>query len=96
MKPLFLKLAVFTKPQWDYRIFTTIPRDSSLWKEHYDERSGCERLNKRLTKDYNLDEIKTTGIKRWFFRTIIACICVHIDAWHKQLKKKKSKSILKE
>ncbi|MEW6620936.1 MAG: hypothetical protein AB1422_16650 [bacterium] len=87
---------VFTKPEWDYRLFTPIPRETPLWEKYYDERSGCERLNKRLTKDYKLDEIKTTGTKRWFFRATIASICIHIDAWWTQLNREKSNTQLKE
>jgi len=37
---------IYTKPQWDYRIHTPVPRESKLWKSLENGRSASERSNK--------------------------------------------------
>lgn len=73
---------IYTYPQRNYRWHTLIPRDSSLWKLHYNARSCAERSVKRKKYDCHLSQTRTAGRDRWFFRVILAAMCQHIDAWY--------------
>lgn len=71
---------VYTKPVWDPRLFTPIPRGSKEWKTEMKKRSGSERVNKRLLNDYNLEQAKARGKKRWSWWVMIHSINIHLDA----------------
>jgi len=66
---------IYTKPQWDYRIHTPVPRDSNLFKSLLNGRSASERSNKRKKYDFSLLNTRTSGRKFWFFRVMLASMC---------------------
>jgi hypothetical protein len=78
---------IYTKPEWDYRIHTPIPRESKLWQSLENGRSASERSNKRKKYDFLLLNTRTSGRKFWFFRVMLASMCQHIDEWYRQQNK---------
>jgi hypothetical protein len=72
---------VYTYPKTNYRLFTPLPRDTELWREHYDHHGCVERSHKRKKYDYLLKQTRTAGRERWFLRVMLAAICQHLDAW---------------
>ena len=70
----------YTKPEWDLRLFTPIPRDSLQWKTEMRKRSASERVNKRILNDYGLERARARGKKRWSWWVMIHSINVHLDA----------------
>ncbi|MDO9535787.1 MAG: transposase [Bacillota bacterium] len=77
----------YTKPEWDRRIFTDIPRGSALWKQLYKRRSVSERVNKRYN-DFGLDTARVRENCYWYHLAHLAAMNVHLDAWVKQELKK--------
>jgi hypothetical protein len=75
---------IFTKPDWDYRIHTPVPRNSKLWHSLEKGRSASERSNKRKKYDFLLLQTRTSGRKLWFFRVMLASMCQHIDEWYRE------------
>jgi hypothetical protein len=73
---------VYTYPKTNYRLFTTIPRDTALWRQHYDHHGCVERSHKRKKYDFLLQQTRTAGRERWFLRVMLAAICQHLDAWY--------------
>jgi len=71
---------VYTKPEWDPRIFTVIPRGSKEWKDEMNKRTSSERVNKRILNDYNMEESHARGKKRWSWWTTLSSISIHLDA----------------
>lgn len=71
---------IYTKPAWDLRLFTKIPRGSKQWKEIYKTRTCSERINNRILNDYKIHALKIHGKKRYSFMTMIASINIHLDA----------------
>ena len=78
---------IYTKPEWDYRIHTPVPRESKLWQSLSNGRSASERSNKRKKYDFLLLQTRTSGRKFWFFRVMIASMCQHIDEWYREQNK---------
>jgi hypothetical protein len=78
---------IYTKPEWDYRIHTPVPRESKLWQSLENGRSASERSNKRKKYDFSLLQTRTSGRKFWFFRVILASMCQHIDEWYREQNK---------
>jgi hypothetical protein len=78
---------IYTKPEWDYRIHTPVPRESKLWKALENGRSASERSNKRKKYDFSLLQTRTSGRKFWFFRVMLASMCQHIDEWYREQQK---------
>lgn len=76
---------VYTKPDWDIRLYTPVPRGTEEYKKIYNNRTSCERLNNRVLNDYHLHDMGIHTRKRYSFFTMIICICIHLDA---QLKKR--------
>jgi len=76
-------LTCYTKPEWDRRIFTEIPRGSDLWKQLYKKRSVSERVNKRYN-DFALDTTRVRDNCYWYHLAHLAAINMHLDAWVKQ------------
>jgi len=81
---------IYTKPQWDYRIHTPVPRDSKLWQKLENARGASERSNKRKKYDFLLLNTRTSGRKFWFFRVMLASMCQHIDEWYRQQSKEEA------
>jgi len=71
---------VYTKPQWDLRLFTRIPRGSKSFKDKMKERTAAERVNNRILHHYGLENSKVRGKKRISFFTMIAGFNIHLDA----------------
>jgi len=76
---------VYTKPDWDLRLFTRIPRGSDLWKSKMNERTAAERVNDRILNDYNVGNTSVRGKKRISFMVTMAAINIHLDAQVKVL-----------
>jgi len=81
---------IYTKPDWDLRLFTKIPRGSSTWKLKMNERTAAERVNNRILNHYGIENSKARGKKRISFFTTIAGFNIHLDA---QLNFLKSQSL---
>ncbi len=73
----------YTKPEWDRRIFTKIPRGSYSWKKLYKRRSASERVNKRYN-DFGLDTARVRENCCWYHLAHLAAMNIHLDAWVKQ------------
>jgi len=71
---------IYTKPSWDPRLFTNIPRGSLLWKSKMNERTAAERINDRIMQDYRLENTKIRSKKRIFFNITAAAMNIHLDA----------------
>ena len=74
---------VYTKPEWDLRLFTAVPRGSVLWKQEMKNRTTSERVNKRILVDYGLEKARVRGKKRWSWRLLVHSANLHLDAWLK-------------
>jgi hypothetical protein len=82
---------VYTKPDWDLRLFTRIPRGTEQFKSIMNERTAAERVNNRILNHYGLNASKVRGKKRISFFATIAAFNVHLDA---QLSKLKADGLL--
>ncbi|KYH28264.1 hypothetical protein CLTEP_27620 [Clostridium tepidiprofundi DSM 19306] len=71
---------IHTKPSWDIRLFTPIPRGSKQWKKIYKTRTSSERINNRILNDYKIHSLRVRGKKRYSFFTMISGINIHLDA----------------
>jgi len=87
---------VYTKPEWDLRLFCNIPRGSDAWKNTMKERSAAERVNNRILNDYSVGNSKRRGKKRIFFFTMVAAFNIHLDAQLKVLVAKNSFDLLND
>ncbi|MEI7961883.1 MAG: transposase, partial [archaeon] len=76
----------YTKPKWDLRLFTKIPRGSEEWKQKMKERTAAERVNNRVLNNYGIENSKQRGKKRISFLTTIAGFNIHLDAQLAKLK----------
>jgi hypothetical protein len=77
---------VYTKPDWDLRLFSRIPRGSELFKSIMKERTAAERVNNRILHHYGLENSKMRGKKRTSFLATVAAFNVHLDAQLARLK----------
>lgn len=71
---------VYTKPDWDLRLFTPIPRGSEAWKKAYARRTSVERSLKRILVDYKIENANVRSKKHWFWRASLAAVNQHLDA----------------
>ena len=78
---------IYTKPNWDVRLYTPVPRGTDEYKQIYKNRTCSERLNNRVLNDYHLHDMKIHGKKRFSFFTMIIGINIHLDARLKAAKK---------
>lgn len=76
---------VHTKPDWDIRLYTPVPRGTEEYKKIYNNRTSCERINNRILNDYGLHSMHIHTKKHYSFMTMIICICIHLDAWYKKI-----------
>ena len=74
---------VYIKKNSDLRFQPRIPRDSEQYKTIYSERTACERANNRVLNDYCLQHLKIRGREHFSFWTMLAGICIHLDARYK-------------
>lgn len=77
---------VYTKPDWDLRLFSRIPRGSIQWISKMKERTAAERVNNRILHHYGLEYSKMRGKKRISFMATIAAFNIHLDAQLAKLK----------
>jgi len=77
---------VYTKPDWDLRIFTPVPRGSQEWKTEMKNRTSVERINKRILVDYGLESARARarGKKRFHWWITVHSVNIHLDARIKQ------------
>ena len=80
---------VYTKPDWDIRLYPPVPRGTADYKEIYNNRTSCERVNNRVLNDYHLHDMGIHTRKRYSFFTMIICINIHLDARLKKRSKQK-------
>ena len=71
---------LYTKPDWDIRLYPPVARGTDEYKKTYNNRTGSERVNDRILNDYHLHDMKIHGKKRYSFFTMIAGINIHLDA----------------
>jgi len=71
---------IYTKPIWDLRLFTRIPRGSVHFKLKMKERTASERVNNRVLHHYGLEDSKVRGKKRISFFATVAAFNIHLDA----------------
>jgi len=81
---------IYTKPDWDLRLLTRIPRGSVQWKSVMKERTAAERVNDRILKDYGIENGSSRGKKRISFMTTLAAVNIHLDAQVKLLSERGS------
>ena len=77
---------VYTKPNWDLRLFTRIPRGTVQFKDKMKERTAAERVNNRILHHYGLEKARTRGKKRISFFGTVAAFNIHLDAQLAKLK----------
>ncbi|GMQ60688.1 hypothetical protein AN1V17_50900 [Vallitalea sediminicola] len=71
---------IYTKPDWDIRLFPSVPRGTKQWKDIYKTRTCSERINNRILNDYGLHSMRIRGKKRYSFFTMMIGINIHLDA----------------
>ncbi|SDG56134.1 Transposase DDE domain-containing protein [Desulfosporosinus hippei DSM 8344] len=71
---------IYTKPNWDLRLFTPTPRDSKAWKGIYTRRTTVERTFKRILVDHKIENARCRSKKRWFWQATLAAVNQHLDA----------------
>ena len=70
---------IYTKPDWDLRLFSKIPRGSHSWKLKMKSRTSIERINDRILHDYGVEPSLARGKKRISFAVTIAAANIHLD-----------------
>ena len=73
-----------TKPEWDIRLYTDVPRGTEAYKKIYNQRTATERINNRILNDYGLHRMMIHTKKHYSFMTTMIGICIHLDARYKQ------------
>lgn len=74
-----------TRPDWDIRLYTDVPRGTDAYKKIYDQRTATERINNRILNDYGLHRLRIHRKEHYSFLTTMIGICIHLDARYKQL-----------
>lgn len=75
---------VKTRPEWDIRLYTDVPRGTDAYKKIYNQRSATERINNRILNDYGLHRMFIHTKEHYSFMTTMIGICIHLDARYKQ------------
>jgi len=76
---------IYTKPEWDLRLYTRIARGTQAWKNTMKQRTAAERINNRILHNYGVEKCKHRGKKKLSFMTMIAGFNIHLDAQVKHL-----------
>lgn len=71
---------IYTKPDWDIRLYPPVPRGTEVYIKTYNNRTSSERVNNRILNYYHLQDMKIHGKKRYSFFAMIAGINIHLDA----------------
>lgn len=74
-----------TRPEWDIRLYTDVPRGTDAYKKIYNQRTATERINNRILNDYGLHRMMIHGKVHYSFFTTMIGICIHLDARYKLL-----------
>ena len=72
---------IYIKPDYDVRLFPSVPRSSELFKKKLKSRTSVERSNKRMLVDYGIELGRCRSSKQRFMRATLAAINIHLDAW---------------
>lgn len=72
-----------TRPEWDIRLYTDVPRGTDAYKKIYNQRTATERINNRILNDYGLHRMMIHGKVRYSFFTTMIGICIHLDGRYK-------------
>ena len=75
---------IYTKPGWDIRLYTPVPRGTALYRKIYKNRTCTERVNNRILNDYGLHSLVVHSARRYSFILMVIGICIHLDARYKQ------------
>ena len=75
---------IYTKPGWDIRLYTPVPRGTALYRKIYRNRTCTERVNNRVLNDYGLHSLVVHSARRYSFIIMVIGICIHLDARYKQ------------
>lgn len=78
---------VYTKPEWDIRLYPPVARGTDEYQKIYNNRTSCERVNNRVLNDYHLHDMGIHTRKRYSFFTMVICINIHLDARLKKRQK---------
>ena len=54
---------IYTKPDWDIRLYPPIPRGTEEYIKTYNNRTSSERVNNRILNDYPLHDMKIHIVK---------------------------------
>ena len=73
-----------TRPEWDIRLYTEVPRGTDAYKKIYNQRTATERINNRILNDYGLHRMMIHTKEHYSFMTTMIGICIHLDARYKQ------------
>lgn len=71
---------IYTKPDWDIRLYPPVARGTEAFKEIYKNRTASERINNRVLNDYHLHDMHIHRRKRYSFFAMIIGINIHLDA----------------
>ena len=74
---------IYIKPESDPRLFPPVARQSETFREKLRQRSGAERVNKRIFVDYGVEKGHMRDRKQRFFRATLASVNIHLDVWIK-------------
>lgn len=74
---------VYIKPDFDPRLFPSVPRDSQEFKNMMKRRTTVERSHKRIFEDYDIENGHCRSSMERFMRATMAAVNVHLDAWVK-------------
>lgn len=74
-----------TRPEWDIRLYTDVPRGTDAYKKIYNQRTATERINNRILNDYGLHRMIIHRKEHYSFLATMIGICIHLDARYKQL-----------
>lgn len=73
-----------SRPEWDIRLYTEVPRGTDAYKKIYNQRTATERINNRILNDYGLHRMMIHTKEHYSFMTTMIGICIHLDAWYKK------------
>lgn len=73
-----------TRPEWDIRLYTDVPRATEAYKRIYSQRTATERINDRILNDYGLHRMMIHRKDHYSFYVTMIGICIHLDARFKQ------------
>jgi len=76
---------IYIKPDDNPRLFTPVPRGSDTFKNKLKQRSGSERINKRVFEDYQVESGRLRSSKTRSFHVVFAAINIHLDAWARHI-----------